>query len=108
MNKNLKTSTKKQQGNSRLTELKKKKNRRNNPENRVMDVNLATSNSKVAIKVHIVFHDKQWAVKKEKAARAMRLLSSKADAVKFARNIAGITKVVVHSEDGSIEKNIMV
>ncbi len=55
-------------------------------------------------RIHIVSSGEKWAVKKEGAARATRVLSSKKEAVKVAKTIAlnGSTRSIIsHKRDGT-------
>ena len=56
-------------------------------------------------RVHIIYRGDGWAVKKEGAARAYKILGTQAEAIRFAkRNYAKDTEIIVHRKDGSIHK----
>ena len=85
----------------------------------VKKTNIGSSKSKKALreriksvstrkdKVHVLTHDKGWAVKKEGSSRATIISPTKSDAIHKARSIAkkGRGKdIIIHKKDGSIEK----
>lgn len=56
--------------------------------------------------IHVMPHDKEWAVKNENADRITKAFSSKRDAIAFAYDIASNQDgfIVVHNESGQIER----
>lgn len=55
-------------------------------------------------RVHVISRKGGWAVKKEGSSRATRIYSTKNAAVRDARESSKGHDVVVHNEDGTIEK----
>lgn len=61
--------------------------------------------AKKADRAHIVKRETGWAVKKEGASRAVKLYSTKDEAVKGAQKLKKSgSDLVIHKKDGSIEK----
>jgi hypothetical protein len=56
-------------------------------------------------RVHVVPSKDGWAVKKEGAARASVVSSTKTGALKAANNIKSAERIVVHKKDGTIQSN---
>jgi hypothetical protein len=63
------------------------------------------SSSGSAKRAHVIKRESGWAVKKQGAERAIKIYSTKAEAVKGAEKLK-ITghDIIVHRQDGSIEK----
>jgi uncharacterized protein YdaT len=55
-------------------------------------------------RVHVISHDKGWAVKREGAKRADRIFDNKIDAITRAKSSRTATDVVIHRADGTIER----
>jgi hypothetical protein len=55
-------------------------------------------------RIHVISRNGGWAVKKEGSSRATRIYGTKNAAVKGARKSSKGHDVVVHKEDGTIEK----
>lgn len=55
-------------------------------------------------RVHVISHDKGWAVKREGAKKADRIFEKKTDAIDRARSSSTATKVAIHKKDGTIDK----
>jgi uncharacterized protein YdaT len=59
------------------------------------------------LRVHIVANQGKWAVKKEGAARASRIVKTKTEAVRIAREYVqkgSANAIISHSKDGSFIK----
>ena len=54
-------------------------------------------------RVHVLADGNRWAVKREDARRADRLLDVKSDAVSRARSLSRVRNVIVHKRDGTID-----
>lgn len=58
-------------------------------------------------KLHVVYEDKQWKVRKEKARRASSAHPTKKEAIKRGRELAkesGLGQLIIHKKDGRIQK----
>jgi hypothetical protein len=56
-------------------------------------------------RVHIVFSKDGWAVKKEGAKRSTVIKATKESALKAAKNLKTVERVIVHKRDGTIQSN---
>lgn len=63
----------------------------------------ASSNSN---RVHVVHSKDGWSVKKEGAKRSTAVRPTKEGALKAARNVKSVGRIVVHKKDGTIQSNI--
>ena len=67
-----------------------------------MNTNLSSGDIKRA---HVIKRGSGWAVKKQGAERAIRIYTTKAEAVKGAEKLKSSGHdIIVHRQDGSIEK----
>ena len=55
-------------------------------------------------RVHVISHDRGWAVKREGAKRADRIFDKKTDAITRAKSSRTATDVVIHKADGTIDR----
>jgi uncharacterized protein YdaT len=54
--------------------------------------------------VHVVQHEKGWAVKKTHAERASGVFDRQAEAIERAKDLAGRGEVVIHDQHGKIRR----
>ena len=58
-------------------------------------------------KFHVISRSGQWAVTRQGASRASRIVESREEAVVAAKRMAlGKTEIVVHRRDGTVSKRI--
>lgn len=63
--------------------------------------------SLAAGKVHVISRSGQWAVTRQGASRASKIVESQGDAVNAAKRLAsGKAQIVVHRRDGTVSKRI--
>ncbi|MAF76047.1 MAG: hypothetical protein CMF17_09380 [Idiomarinaceae bacterium] len=55
-------------------------------------------------RVHVISHDRGWAVLREGAKRADRIFAKKTDAITRAKSSRTATEVVIHKADGTIDR----
>ncbi len=58
--------------------------------------------------VHISSRKGRWAVRREGAKRASRILRVRELAIFYAIHMKDVCKIVIHMEDGSVEKRIII
>jgi Uncharacterized protein conserved in bacteria (DUF2188) len=56
-------------------------------------------------RVHVVFTQGSWSVKKEGSKRAYAVKPTKESAVKTASGMKSTNRVIIHKKDGTIQKN---
>lgn len=56
-------------------------------------------------RVHVVPSKDGWSVKKEGAKRSSVVTSTKEGAIKAAKNVKSVERIVVHKKDGTIQRN---
>lgn len=62
----------------------------------------ASTNSK---RVHVVPSKDGWSVKKEGSTRSSAVRPTKEGAVKAAKRLLSVERIVIHKKDGTIQKN---
>ena len=62
----------------------------------------ASTNSK---RVHVIPSKDGWSVKKEGATRSSAVRSSKVGAIKAAKSLKSVERIIIHKKDGTIQSN---
>jgi Uncharacterized protein conserved in bacteria (DUF2188) len=72
---------------------------------KALSAKFSTAGSAKSQKVHVVPSSDGWNVKREGAIRASVVKATKEDAVKAAKELKSVKRIIIHRKDGTIMKN---